>query len=357
MIRVYRWDPETKTGSCVEQPDLPASVAAVTGEAVLWIDLHNPTPAEEEKVFKQFLPVHPLTLDDVTRPRRLPEEGAHLPKVEEFPDYLFVVVNPLPSEVCDPLHSGTPPDFEDTLEPGKSKKPTMRTGWKRPQLSGVVTENVLITHHYDDLPCVRLVGEYVKRRGETTRRGPDFLFHLILDEMVDEYAPVVERFGERLDKLETRMFSRPTKQTLTHLLRMKRQVIFLRKTLILEREVLARLVRGEFELVRADEIVYYRNVYDHLVRYTELIEGAREMVSDLMQSHLAAASNKLNEIMKVLTMISTIILPLTLIAGVYGMNFENMPELKWANGYYLALGLMVLTAVVTVGVFRWRKWI
>ena len=106
------------------------------------------------------------------------------------------------------------------------------------------------------------------------------------------------------------------------LIRLKRRVIALRKTLILMREVLARLTRGEFELVDDREIVYYRNVFDHLVRYTELIEGAREMVSDLMQTHLAAQSNKLNGIMKVLAMVSTIILPMSLVAGIYGMNFE-----------------------------------
>ncbi|QEL13956.1 magnesium/cobalt transporter CorA [Limnoglobus roseus] len=356
MIRVYRWDPSTKTGFCQERPDLPASAADVTGDAVVWIDLENPTPEEEAQVFEAFLKIHPLTLDDVTRPRRLPEQGAHLPKVEEFPNYLFVVVNPLPWEVCDPKHD-VPPEFEETMQPGMPKKHSPRVGWKRPQLSGVLTHNVLITHHYDELLCVKTVGDYVHRRGEAARRGPDFLFHLILDEMVDEYAPVVERFGERLDKLEIRLFSKPNRHTLTHLLRLKRQVISLRKTLILEREVLARLVRGEFELVQHEEIAYYRNVYDHLVRYTELIEGAREMVSDLMQTHLAAASNRLNEIMKVLTMISTIGLFCTLIAGIYGMNFEHMPELKWEYGYYYALGLMAAVAAATLGFFRWRKWI
>ncbi|MBL8864388.1 MAG: magnesium/cobalt transporter CorA [Planctomycetia bacterium] len=356
MIRVYRWEPDTDAATCPVSAELPAGATALTGESMIWIDLENPTPEEEDRVFKGFLPIHPLTRDDVTRPRRLPEEGAHLPKVEEFPDYLCVIVNPLPVEICQP-ESGTPPDFTETIEPGLPKRSVMRIGWKRPQLSGILTRNVLITHHYDPLPCVAAVCEFVRRHGDTMRRGPDFLFHLILDEMVDEYAPVVERFGERLDKLEIRLFSKPTRQTLTHLLRLKRQVIFLRKTLILEREVLARLVRGEFALVQADERVYYRNVYDHLVRYTELIEGAREMVSDLMQTHLAAASNKLNEIMKVLTMISTIILPLTLIAGIYGMNFKHMPETEWPNGYYYALGLMAVTAIGTLGMFRWRKWI
>jgi magnesium transporter len=141
-------------------------------------------------------------------------------------------------------------------------------------------------------------------------------------------------------------------------LKLKRRVLFLRKTLVLEREVLARLVRAEFDLVNEHEIHYYRNVYDHLVRYTELIESAREMVSDLMELHLAATSNKLNEVMKVLTMISTVVLPMTLVAGVYGMNFHRgMPELDWQYGYPFALALMLTMGFGSLALFKWKKWI
>ena len=170
--------------------------------------------------------------------------------------------------------------------------------------------------------------------GRCVRRGPDYLFHLMLDAMVDEYAPVVEWVATQLDRLEMRIFTHPTARLIARILRLKRVVTGMRKTLIIEREVLARLIRGEFKLVEEREMAYYRNVYDHLVRYTELIEAAREMVSDLGETHLAAVSNRLNEIMKVLAMISTVILPVTLIAGIYGMNFhQGMPELEWQYGY------------------------
>ena len=227
----------------------------------------------------------------------------------------------------------------------------------RPQLSAVLTHHILVTHHYSPLPCVLDGQSQLARHGENLRRGPDFIFHLILDGIVDEYAPVVDRISERLDKLEGVMFRRPTPKVLAELLRVKREVSYMRKTLILEREVLARLIRGEFDLVDEREIAYYRNVYDHLVRYTDLIESAREMVSDLMQTHLAATSNKLNEIMKVLTMISTVVMPMNLIAGIYGMNFANLPEKDWQYGYPFALGLMALTAVASYTLFRWRKWL
>lgn len=216
---------------------------------------------------------------------------------------------------------------------------------------------MLVTHHYAPLPSVAAAREYVGRHGECTRRGPDYLFHLILDEMVDEYAPVVEWVADQLDRVEGRVFRDPSPKLLARLLNLKRRVTFLRKTLVLEREVLARLIRGEFALVEQREVAYYRNVYDHLVRYAELAESGREMVSDLMQTHLAAVSNRLNEVMKVLTMISTVVLPMTLVAGVYGMNFKHMPELEWEYGYPMALGMMAAMAVAAVGLFRWKRWL
>jgi magnesium transporter len=141
------------------------------------------------------------------------------------------------------------------------------------------------------------------------------------------------------------------------LLHLKREIIGLRKTIIYEREVLARLCRGEFALIDDREMVYYRNVYDHLIRFTELIESSREMTTDLMQTLLSATSNRLNEIMKVLTMISTVVLPMTLITSIYGMNFDHLPEVHWTYGYPFALGLMFVVGFLSFAFFRLKKWI
>jgi len=227
----------------------------------------------------------------------------------------------------------------------------------RPQLSAVLTHQVLITHHYKPMNCILDGQKFLQRHALSLGRGPDYVFHLMLDGIVDEYTPVVERISDQLDSLERRMFRTPAPQILSRLLKLKRQVTFLRKTLILEREVLARLVRGEFHLVEQREIAYYRDVYDHLVRYTELIESAREMVSDLMQTHLAAISNRLNEVMKTLTIISVMGLMCGVIAGIYGMNFKHMPELEWEYGYPYALGMMLVSCLVILGVFKWKKWL
>ncbi len=342
MIHIVRWNPVAKVAEDVAFDALPAKASELSEGSVVWIDLDDPTPEEEERVLKAFLPVHVLTLEDVVKPRA--SGTSHLPKVEEFPDYLFVIVNPLP------------PELHET--PGESAKPPKRIHkLARPQLSAILTHTVLVTHHYAPMPCIREGRGHLARHAANVQRGPDFLFHLMLDGIVDDYAPMVDRISTRLDALETRMFRRPTPKVLAELLRVKRDVTYLRKTLILEREVLARLIRGEFHLVDTREVAYYRNVYDHLVRYTDLIENAREMVSDLMQTHLSATSNRLNEIMKVLTMISTIGMICTLIVGYYGMNFKHIAELEWENGHWFALGLMVLTAVVSLAVYRWKKWI
>lgn len=345
MITVFR--SHGSSGSCGWEAggQLPPSAAQLGDEDVCWVDLAEPTPEEEEAVFGRFLNVHTLTREDVVKPRVKPEEGAHFPKVEEFPDYLFVVVNPLPPDLV----------RQDHPVSGITAHRLVRR--ERPQLSAVLTHNVLITHHYKPLGCIDDTRAFLDRHGDSARRGPDYIFHLILDAMVDEYAPVVDRVAAALDRLESRVFKNASPQLLARMLRLKRLVVALRKTLILEREVLARLTRGEFKLVEAREMAYYRNVFDHLVRYTELIEGAREMVSDLMQTHLSAVSNRLNEIMKVLAMISTVVMPMTLISGIYGMNFKHMPELEWEYGYPMALVLILLVGAGSFTLFRWKRWL
>jgi magnesium transporter len=294
-------------------------------------------------VFEQFLPVHRLTLLDIQLPRRQEKSMQHFPKVEEFPDYLFVVVNPLS------------PHFTEPLAADAEIGPPARHGALL-QLSAVLTRRVLITHHYEAVPPIDQLRNYLDKHQTQCGRGPDFLFHLILDDLVNQFAPVLDRVHAALDRLEAQVFANPMPQILTRLMRLKRRIILVRKTLVYEREVVARLARGDFALIDEREMVYYRNVYDHLVRFAELIEGAREMATDLMQTHLAATSNRLNEIMKVLTMISTVVLPMTLVAGIFGMNFKHMPELEWTYGYPMALGLMALTGVTAYFLFRWRKW-
>jgi magnesium transporter len=342
MITAHAWNRGSRTARALDAGELTTRRAELlASDEVLWIDLSAPSVDEEQLVLQEFFPIHPLSVEDINRLRREPDAPPHLPKVEEFADYLLVIVNPLTREclrfISEPhnLHFEAPP---------------------LTQLSAVLTERILITHHYQPLGCIDQLSAYLKRHQAQADRGPDYLFHLILDSTVDQYAPVLDYIDDALDHIENQVIQRPRPALFQKMLRLKREITVLRKTLIYEREVLVRLARGEFDLVDERETVYYRNVYDHLVRFTELIESSRDLAGDLLQSYLASTSNRLNQIMKVLTMISTIILPMSLIASIYGMNFKHMPEIDEAWGYPWALGLMALTAATAVGFFYWKKW-
>lgn len=344
MITLYRWSAAQNSGQWLDVELLrtaPDELRATTD--VLWIDLDHPSEEEERLVFEKFYPIHPLSLEDITRLRREPE-SPHFPKVEEYPDYLFVIANPLKEHLLGRLMKRS---LEEVLTEGRIST----------QLSAVLTKSILITHSYGPMPSVQELRSHLSKHHDRAGRGPDYLFHLVLDAMVDQYAMILDRFSEALDVIEMQVFEQPSQRLLLSLLQYKQGVLSLRKTLVYEREVLARMSRGEFSLIAERETAYYRNVYDHLVRFTELTENAREMVSDLMQTYLSAASHKLNEIIKVLTMISTVVLPMSLIAGIYGMNFHHQPEYHWDHGYPFALGLMFLTGLVSFVLFRWRKWI
>jgi magnesium transporter len=346
MVSIFYWKKTDRAVKSLEATVLQEPREKwLAAEDVLWVDLHDATPEEEELVFRHFLPIHSLSQEDVTKPRREPDAHPHFPKVEEFPDYLFIIVNPLSEEYLAAIQHQPANGFQ---YPERAVT----------QLSAVLTENILVTHHYQSLTAVRELKNFLSKHGARCERGPDYLFHLILDAAVDEFVPVLDHFDQSLDDIELRIVRRPTAHMFQALLRMKRQIILLRKTLVYQREVLARLARGEFALLNERETVYYRNVYDHLVRFTELIESSRDMVSDLMQTHLAATGNRLNQIVKVLTMISTIILPMTLIVGVYGMNFDKSewPDFDSTWGFPFALGLMTLTGIVSLAFFKWRKW-
>jgi magnesium transporter len=311
---------------------------------VYWIDLDNPTEDEEELVLRQCFPVHMLTFLDITQRHHGPDGRSHLPKVEAFPDYLFVVVNPLREEFVQHLSPGQPHTMTEAIQ-------------SITQLSAVLTHNILITHHREPLQSIRDLHHFLGKHQDQAGRGPDYLFHLVLDGMVDRFAPVQDDIQDVLERIEDEVFLHPTQEILQQLLSLKRCVTTLRKTLVYEREVLARLIRGDLDLIDVREMAYYRNVYDHVVRSTELIESSREMVNDLMQTYMSAMSNRLNEVMKVLTMISTVVLPMTLIAGIYGMNFHDMPELEQPWGYPLALAGMAATGIVAFIFFRWRGWL
>jgi magnesium transporter len=183
--------------------------------------------------------------------------------------------------------------------------------------------------------------------------------HQILDQVVDYYSPVLDDFDERIDQLEDDIFTlkRPNNEILSEIMDLKRSVLRLRRISGKQMDILHRMSRGEFWLIPEDMRPFYRDVYDHLVRVVDLAESYRDLISGSLEAYLSVVSNRLNEIMKVLTIFSAVMLPLTFIAGVYGMNFENMPELHSRYGYYAVWGIMAIVAVGMLLFFKRRGWI
>lgn len=228
MITISHWPLPDKALHTLSAEDLRHRRAELLTEPnLLWIDMAQPTEAEEQFVLQEFFRIHGLSFEDVTRLRREPESPPHLPKAEEFPDYLFVVVNPLKQSYLQHL--------------GKARDRSDVRGKPLTQLTAVLTRQLLITHHVEPLTCIDYLHAFLARHGAQGQRGPDYLFHLILDSTVDEFAPVLDHIEETLEDLETSVMHSPRQELYRKLLRLKREIIVLRKSLIAEREVLVRL--------------------------------------------------------------------------------------------------------------------
>lgn len=321
-------------------------LAMPPGEApVTWTDLSNPSYEEEELVLAEIFKFHPLAIRDCRRERLTPGHGDHLPKVEDYGRYLFSIINPIEFVSGSVDHS-----FDQS-----------RLGTR--QINVFLGESFIVTHHYEPSNAISGVISSCSKNMLNLKRGPDFVYHLILDDIVDDLSPILDSFDEYIDGLEDEIFAKKDGETLARLLNMKRQVFSLRRITSYQREMVHRLSRGDFELITQGEIAYYRNVYDHLVRAADLAESYRDVLTGMLDAYLSMASNRLNEIMKVLAIISTFFLPLTFVAGVYGMNFDpdtspyNMPEIRWFFGYPFALGIMLLMAIAMFVYFKRKKWL
>jgi magnesium transporter len=295
---------------------------------LLWIDLSAPTEEENQAILHWHL-VHELVAADMSRATDLAEAETqpHYPKVEEFDGYLFIIFHALDS------------------------KATPR------QVNFIIGESFLITHHAGAVDAVERVGLPNTFGMRAMQRGPDYLLHVLLDEIVDDYLSVVEGLEDKIDELENYVLGKPTQLALGRLLRLKRKLVDLRRTMVYEREIAVRLARGEFDLVSDEEALYYRNVYDHLVRLVDHIESLREAAVGAMDAYFSASNARLNQVIKILTVISTIFLPLTFIAGVYGMNFDVMPELRWEYGYFVIMAFMIALGLSMFFFMRKRGWL
>jgi magnesium transporter len=187
-------------------------------------------------------------------------------------------------------------------------------------------------------------------------KGAAWVVHALLDHLTDHYLPLMDAFDTAIDSVETEAVTQPSRTALQNIFALKRSLMTLRRVTSHQREILLRLSRAEFDLIPTELLPFFRDVYDHFTRVSDLCDSYRELVSGALDAYLSTTSNRMNEIMKVLTAIATIMMPLTFIAGVYGMNFEHMPELRWHYGYAFVWGLMVAVTIVMLAYFRRKRW-
>ena len=280
---------------------------------VLWIDVDGLADVKTIENIGKLFDLHPLTLEDVANQNQRA-------KIEEYKDSYFIVVHA-------PQLNGT----DLTAQ----------------QLSLFLGPKFVITLHHRMGEQIDLIKSNLRRQeSRISRNGSDYLAYSILDTIVDDYFPILEKFGELADDAEDKMLLKPKSSTVTYVHGLKRELLELRRAIWPFRDALAVLIRNDSTpLISSETRPYFRDLYDHTVRVIDLVETYREVASDLMDIYLSSVSNRTNEVMKRLTAITTIIMPLTLITGIYGMNFENMPETEFRYGYFVIIGVMLVLAV------------
>ena len=299
--------------------------ALASGEGLLWIDLEAASEAEAS-ILSDVFQFHHLAIEDCFNTHVDPA------KIDDYGDYLFLISQAISSV-----------DGDGRLE--------------TTELDLYLGRNYVVSFHSQPLPFVQEIRLRCEKNGLDMARGADFLAHSLLDQLVDGYQPIVEQLDEQLEHVEEQVLAEPHASFLEEILLLKRNVQRLRRTLIPQRDMVNRIARGEFpKLVREESYVYFRDIYDHVVRVAELVESVRDLADGVLNSYLSAINNRMNEVMKTLSVVASILLPLTFIASIYGMNFQHMPELTWRYGYVLALGAMLAVALGLAMFFRLRRW-
>jgi len=324
VITSYFWRPDGTLDSNLSREALAQVLSS--GEGLLWVDLESPS-AEETEVLSSVFQFHHLAVDDCLN------RHVDTPKIDDYDQYLFIITQGI--------------SFQ-----------TRSARLETTELDLFLGKNYVVSFHGLPLPAVDDLRRRCQENGSLLlSRGADYLAHALLDALVDDFLPPVEEMDDVLGRLEEEVLANPNKGTLQEILLLKHNAQRLRRTVLPQRDVVNRFARGEFPaLVREEMRIYFRDMYDHVVRVVDMVESLRELADGVLSTYLAAMNNRMNEVMKVLAIVATIILPLTLISGIYGTNFENLPELGWQWGYFGMLGAMAIVAVGLVAFFRWRRW-
>jgi magnesium transporter len=304
-------------------PDVQvAELAALLDDpqARVWADISGPPDEDARALLRDVFRFHPLVIDECFEERERP-------KVEVFESYLYCITHGL-----DPQASA---EHHDVVE-----------------LDAFLGRQFLVTNHAKPSRSVEDAFQAVRRTGEPLRRGPAALLQAILDRQADGIEPVIDDIENRLEVLEEHVLAAPGGNDLARLVALRRNIVYLRRWLGLQRDVVLRLSRQEFTLIPSSEAVMFRDTHDHLARFTEFLETYRELTNSIQEAYLSVINNRLSENMRYLTMFSVVLMPLTLISGIYGMNFVHMPGLNHRWGFPIVLGAMVATAFLVITFFR-----
>ncbi|SDS35837.1 magnesium transporter [Formosa sp. Hel1_31_208] len=294
---------------------------------VTWININGLNNISDIETLGLHYNLHPLTLEDIVN-------TSQRPKIEEFENYLFVVFKMLFIKNDDELH------YE--------------------HVSLIVGEDYVLTFQEADGDVFNDLRERLKlAKGRIRTQGSDYLMYTLLDAIVDNYFTVIEVFGDRIEDLESLLFqARQADDSMPNQIQqLKREILKMRRSIYPLREVINRMEKTNCVFIEEKTTSYLRDLYDHIIQVNESVDLYREMIWSLMDMYMTIISNKMNEIMKVLTIIATIFIPLTFIAGIYGMNFKNMPELNSNNGYFILLGVMFVLLIFMLIYFRRKRWL
>ncbi|MDZ8263707.1 magnesium/cobalt transporter CorA [Nostoc sp. ChiQUE01b] len=302
-------------------------------ESISWVDVQGLGSQDILQRLGKVFELHPLVLEDIVN---VPER----PKTEDYEDQLlFIARMVVPKEkTC---------------------------GFYSEQVSLILGKHYLLTVQEEpEHDCFETVRSRIeKNKGIIRKQGADYLAYALLDAIIDGFFPVLELYGERIEELEEEVIVKPTPQTLQNIYQIRRELLQLRRAIWPQRDAINSLIRDDPDLICEEVRIYLRDCYDHTVQVMDMVETYRELASGLMDVYLSAVSNKMNEIMKVLTIVSTIFIPLTFVAGIYGMNFNtekspyNMPELNWYWGYPLCWAVMIAIAFSLLFFFWRRGWL
>lgn len=290
-------------------------------EECLWIDIHE--SHDDFLVVKDVFRIHPLTVDDcLKKETRI--------KIETFDKYILVIVYGIV------MHKGEP---------------------RIQEVDFIVGQNFIITNHLNDVEGILKLQNDAKTIRMLLSKGPEFIMQYIMDRLIESFFDAIEKLDEEIDIVEARIFKRADAHILGKLFKFKQHVMDLKRHTTNHREVIGALAKRTVPFLSLRSEVYFRDVYDKVIRVSDFIEIQREIVSNIVETHTIVMSNKMNEIIKVLTIITTVSMPATVVATIYGMNFKYMPELEWRWSYPLALGVMIVSTIAMIFYFRKKEWV